>query len=445
MTHGHNHFRMYELIVKKRDGKTLSPDDIHWVVSQFTAGAITDAQMAAFLMAVYWRGMNDRETTAFTEAMIDSGDRLDLSAAPGVKVDKHSTGGVGDKTTLVLIPLVAACGLPVAKMSGRGLGHTGGTLDKLESIPGVRTDLSIEQFMDQLERVGAVVCGQTGQLTPADKKVYALRNETATVESIPLVASSVMAKKIAAGADAFVLDVKMGKAAFAKTEEEAIDLARAMVGIAEGFGRRAVAWISAMDQPLGQAVGNAIEVYEAVDALEGQGPADLRELCLVLGAEMLCLGGVADTPEQARSRLEHAIASGAAKEKFNEIVAAQGGRLKEFEAMRAQGVPPNYRRAQVMAPTGGHIAEVDGFEIGLAAMALGAGRQAADAAIDPHVGIRLLKKEGDAVASGEPIAEVIAKDDTAAVSVQARMLRAVHIVSQPITHKRPLLGRRFEV
>lgn len=437
---------MVDLIVKKRDGEALTADEIRWMIGEYTRGNIPDYQMAAFAMAVYFRGMDASETAALTLAMAASGEQLDLSHIPGVKVDKHSTGGVGDKTTLVLVPLVASCGLPVAKMSGRGLGHAGGTLDKLESIPGVRTELAKEDFLKQLERVGAVICAQTGNFTPADKALYALRDVTGTVESVPLIAASVMSKKIAAGADAFVLDVKAGRAAYMKTEAEAVQLAQALIDIARGAGRRAVAWVTAMDQPLGWAVGNALEAYEAARTLQGQGPADLVELCLELGAEMLMLGGVASERSAARAALRRAFESGAGYEKFTEIVAAQGGSVSAFEEALRRGHPPGYYALPVTAPFSGFVAFLDGLEVGRTAMALGAGRATAADAIDHHVGIVVHKKGGDRVLAGEPLATIVARERAAAERAAARLERAYSLRREeegPPPSPRPLLRRRL--
>lgn len=431
-------------IRKKRDGGTFTPDEIRQLIDAYTKGDVPDYQMAALLMAVYFQGMNDEETTALTEAMVNSGDRLDLSALSGTKVDKHSTGGVGDKTTLVLVPMVAACGLPVAKMSGRGLGHTGGTIDKLESIPGVRTDLSMNEFLEQVEKIGAALGGQTGDLTPADKKLYALRDVTGTVESIPLIAASIMSKKLAAGCDAFVLDVKAGEAAFMKTPGEAEKLARAMIGIARGFGRQAIAWVTRMDEPLGYAVGNALEVYEAVETLQGNGPKDLRELALTLGAEMLVVGEVASDVPGARRRLERAIASGEAYEKFMEIVTVQGGDWSAFTQMQRQGAPAGYVKRYLIAGTQGYVQHIDGFRVGQTAMKMGAGRSHKDEAIDPHVGVRLLKKTTDEVGQGEPMAEVVAADEPAADAAIAQLARCFSVVSDGPLEPSSLLMRRFE-
>lgn len=421
-----------DLILKKRDGARLSREELDFLVRGYVRGEVPDYQMAAFLMAVYFRGMEPGEVADLTMAMVESGDRMDLSGIPGIKVDKHSTGGVGDKTTLVLAPLVAAAGVPVAKMSGRGLGHTGGTLDKLESIPGLTVDIPPERFLEQVRRIGVAVVGQTRRLVPADGKIYALRDVTGTVDSLPLIASSVMSKKIAAGADAIVLDVKTGSGAFMKDFESALALARTMVDIGERVGRRTRALITNMDQPLGYAVGNALELREAVATLAGGGPADLRELCLVLGSHMLVLGGAARDLGEARSRLEQLLASGTALAKFQAMVEAQGGDPRALLPLTVQepgsdpqaGVPPRLWAASApAAPAGGllpaarhvhllsaraegYVARVDALLVGRAAMLLGAGRARKEDRIDPAVGIVLRRKVGDRVRLGEPLAEV---------------------------------------
>ncbi len=393
--------RMIDIIQDKKDGKALSVEAIRFFTEGIVSGAVPDYQAAALLMAVCFQGMNRDETLALTMAMVDSGDRTDLSAIPGVKVDKHSTGGVGDKTTLVLAPLVAACGVPVAKMSGRGLGHTGGTIDKLESIPGFSCDLPLEKFLSCVRVHGLAVAGQTGHLVPADKKLYALRDVTATISNVSLIAASIMSKKLASGADAIVLDVKCGSGAFMRTQAEAATLARAMVDIGNGAGRRTVAVLTDMDQPLGCAVGNALEVREALEVLHGRGPADVREICLVLGAEMLGLAGKGDEAT-CRALAEHAIDSGAALAKFREMVAAQGGDpsvADHPDRLPAAGVQAPYRARQ-----GGILRHVVSDQLGMASMVLGAGRRTKEESIDPAAGIVLLRKPGDPVEAGEPIA-----------------------------------------
>lgn len=396
--------RTVDLIHKKRHGGELSTEEIRFLIEGFTAGNIPDYQMSAWAMAVCFQGMSARETADLTMAMAESGDQADLSGIQGIKVDKHSTGGVGDKTTLVIGPLVASVGVPVAKMSGRGLGHTGGTIDKLEAIAGFRTELSPEAFIRQVNETGIALIGQTGNITPADKKLYALRDVTATVEAIPLIASSVMSKKIAAGADAIVLDVKVGSGAFMKTEEDAIRLARAMVDIGTHVGRETVAVISNMDQPLGHAVGNALEVAEAIDALRGRGPADLRELCLSLGAQMVVLSGKAKAVAEARRMLEEALECGAAFAKMRAFVSAQGGdpAMVDDPAL----LPKAASVREVTADRGGRVLAIDAQRVGHAAMLLGAGRETKESVIDPGAGIVLKKKLGDEVAAGDVLAEL---------------------------------------
>ena len=394
--------RTVDMIAKKRDGGELTSREIEHLIQGYTAGDIPDYQMSALTMAIYFRGMTDRERADLTLAMAASGDRIDLSAIAGVKVDKHSTGGVGDSTTLVLAPLVAAVGVPVAKMSGRGLGHTGGTVDKLASIPGFQAEISNLQFLDLVNRNGLAVVGQSGNLTPADKKLYALRDVTATVESIPLIASSIMSKKIAAGADAIVLDVKTGNGAFMKELADARELARSMVGIGQLVGKKTVAVISDMSQPLGYAVGNALEVKEAIDTLRGEGPADLTELCLVLGSQMVVLAGKAANSSEARRLLEDAVSSGQALAVFRRFVAAQGGQAAVVE--HPELLPKAAYRMEVAARRSGYVSKLAAEPIGMAAMKLGAGRATKDDVIDLAVGIVLCKKVGDYVRQGEPLA-----------------------------------------
>lgn len=433
--------RALDLIVKKREGGSLSGEEIRFLVHGYTRGEIPDYQMAAFLMAVYFRGMSAEETTHLTWAIVESGETVDLSAAPGIKVDKHSTGGVGDKTTLILVPLVAAAGVPVAKMSGRSLGHAGGTLDKLESIPGFRTELAPEEFVRRLREIGAVIAGQSAKVTPADKAIYALRDVTGTVESLPLIASSVMSKKIAAGADAFVLDVKTGRGAYMKEIQDAVELARAMIDIARISRRRAVAWVTAMDQPLGRAVGNAVEVAEAIETLKGGGPQDLEELVVALGGEMLYLGEKAADPAHGRKLAAEILHSGAAYAKFREIVLAQGGDPGVIEASESLLTAPVVLAAQ--APTGGWVEAVDAYAVGLATMALGAGRSKKDDPIDPAVGVVLQKKVGDRVRPGERLATIYARSEHEAGEA-ARAVAAAYAIGSQRVQPLALLIQRFE-
>ncbi|WP_400163858.1 pyrimidine-nucleoside phosphorylase [Brevibacillus sp. TJ4] len=403
--------RMVDLIAKKRDGGELSTAEIQFLVNGYTDGSIPDYQMSAWAMAVFFRGMTARETADLTMAMAGSGEQLDLSGLPGVKVDKHSTGGVGDKTTLVVAPLVAAAGIPVAKMSGRGLGYSGGTIDKLESFQGFQVERSREQFMQQVRELGVAVIGQSGNLTPADKKLYALRDVTATVEAIPLIASSIMSKKIAAGADAILLDVKVGKGAFMKNLEEAERLARAMVDIGKQVGRKTVAVISDMNQPLGFAVGNSLEVQEAIHTLAGKGPADLTRLVLEIGARMLVLGELVPDVEAGRARLEELIASGKAVDKLAAMVEAQGG---DRQAVYDPGRLPQARLSHPLtASTAGFLSEIDAEAVGRASVVLGAGRMTKEMPIDLAVGIVLHKKQGDAVQAGETVATLYANQEAA--------------------------------
>ena len=398
------------IILKKRDGGVLTADEIKYLVRGISDGTIPDYQIAAWAMAVYFRGMTDQETSDLTLAMAYSGEVMDLSAITGKKVDKHSTGGVGDKTTLVVIPLAAAMGVPVAKMSGQGLGHTGGTIDKFESIPGFQAERSYAQFVAQVNLVKAAVVSQTGNLVPADKRLYAIRDVTATVDSIPLIASSIMSKKIAAGAEAIVLDVKVGCGAFMKHLAEARQLARIMVQIGKSVGRQVVAVISDMDQPLGAAVGNALEVEEALRLLQtGDGPADLEELSVELTAQLVMLAGRYSDVETARQETRKCLADGTGYAKLTEMVAAQGGRLHENELH--YGLPQAAFQAQVRAEQDGYVAVLDAFEVGRTAMLLGAGRERIGDTIDPAVGVMVHKKKGDWVREGDVMAVVYANHE----------------------------------
>lgn len=393
--------RMVDIIEKKRDGKELTTQEINFFIEDYTKGDIPDYQASALAMAIYFQDMNDRERADLTRAMVNSGDTIDLSSIHGIKVDKHSTGGVGDTTTLVLAPLVASLGIPVAKMSGRGLGHTGGTIDKLESIKGFHVELTKEQFIDLVNRDKIAVMSPSGNLTPADKKLYALRDVTGTVNSIPLIASSIMSKKIAAGADAIVLDVKTGDGAFMKTEKDAEELAHAMVRIGNRVGRKTVAVISDMSQPLGFAVGNALEVKEAIETLQGKGPDDLTELVLTLGSQMVLLAQKAKTADEARNMLTEAIKNGKAVAKFREFLENQGGDSSIVDDTAR--LPQAKYKIELPAPKSGFISRMIADEIGVATMLLGAGRATKEDTIDLAVGIVLHKKVGDKVEKGESL------------------------------------------
>jgi len=418
--------RMTDIIMKKRRGLPIDTREIEFFVRGYAEGEIPDYQAAALLMAICFRGMDERETADLTLAMARSGDEIDLSAIEGVKVDKHSTGGVGDKISLIAGPLAASVGIPVAKMSGRGLGHTGGTLDKLESIPGFRTSLSKEAFIDQVNRLKLALTGQTADLAPADKKLYALRDVTATVDSIPLIASSVMSKKIASGADRIVLDVKTGSGAFMKSREEARKLARAMVDIGSRLGRKTVAVITDMSQPLGREVGNANEVREAIEVLRGGGPDDVREVALTIASHMAALGGAFASWKDARPALEAALADGRALEKFRQFVAAQGG--DTAVADDPGRLPRASRTVPVRAAADGTVAAIDAESIGRAAMMLGAGRRTKDDDIDHGAGITVIRKIGDDVRQGDTLCELHTNaPDTAAA--EALVLEAYTIGS----------------
>ncbi|MBC2297615.1 pyrimidine-nucleoside phosphorylase [Listeria welshimeri] len=416
--------RMVDIISKKRDGKALSTEEIQFFIDGYTNGEIPDYQASALAMAIFFQDMNDQERADLTMAMVGSGDTIDLSAIEGIKVDKHSTGGVGDTTTLVLAPLVAAVGVPVAKMSGRGLGHTGGTIDKLESIEGFHIELGKKDFIDLVNRDKVAVIGQSGNLTPADKKMYALRDVTGTVNSIPLIASSIMSKKIAAGADAIVLDVKTGAGAFMKTDEDAENLAHAMVRIGNNVGRNTMAVISDMSQPLGEAIGNALEVKEAIDTLKGQGPEDLTELVLVLGSQMVVLAKKAATLDEARTKLMEVIENGAALEKFKTFLSNQGGDASIVD--HPEKLPQAKYQIEVPAKTSGFVSQIVADEIGIAAMILGAGRATKEDEINLAVGLMLRKKVGDAVKEGESLVTIFA-DQEDVENVKAKIYENIQI------------------
>jgi len=396
--------RAVDLIIKKREGGRLTLQELDYLVRGFVEGEIPDYQMSSFLMAAFLRGLNYEETKYLTLAMIKSGELLDLKDIPGIKVDKHSTGGVGDKTTLVLVPLVAAAGVKVVKMSGRALGHTGGTLDKLESIPGFRTDLSLAEMKEIAGRVGAVLAGQTANLVPADKKIYALRDVTGTVDSLPLIASSIMSKKIAGGADRIVLDVKVGSGGFLPFVDRARALGELMAALGSEFRRKTVIVISSMEQPLGLAVGNALEVDEAIATLKGNGPRDLVELCLVLGAEMLAAAGAAESPQEGKKTLQKLLEQGAGLAKMREMIEAQGGTPEVLD--NPDLLPKSAEQVMVQSEQEGFVHWINAREIGWSSLLLGAGRLRKEDKIDPAAGIVLRKKMGDQVAVGEPLAEL---------------------------------------
>ncbi len=428
--------RMYDLIMKKRNGNSLSNEEISFMIKQYTTGAIPDYQMSAMMMAIYFRGMNERETLSLTMEMAQSGDVLNLSGIHGIKVDKHSTGGVGDKTTLALAPMVAAAGVPIAKMSGRGLGHTGGTIDKLESFTGFSTAISEEQFCDNVNRIGISIMGQTADLAPADKKLYALRDVTATVDNRSLIASSIMSKKLAAGADAIVLDVKTGSGAFMKKEEDSFALAREMVRIGTGAGRETIAIVSDMDQPLGNAIGNILEVQEAIDTLQGKGPEDFTQLCLTLGSYMLVAGKKAHDREEAKNILAETIRNKSALNKLAQLVEAQGGDSKMvFD-------PTRFVRAkiveEIVTSASGYVQQIDCEEIGMCSLILGGGRETKESSIDLSVGLVLHKKVGDAVKEGESLATIYANDLEKLEVARQRFLKAYTICETPV-EKKPLI------
>lgn len=417
--------RMYDLITKKKQGNSLTKEEIDFMIAGYTKGEIHDYQMSAMMMAICFQGMSEEETLHLTLAMRDSGDVLDLSAIEGIKVDKHSTGGVGDKTSLVLAPMVAALGIPVAKMSGRGLGHTGGTIDKLECFPGFSTSLTEEQFYENVSKVKLAIMGQTANLAPADKKLYALRDVTATVDQLSLIASSIMSKKLAAGADAIVLDVKTGNGAFMKTEEDAFALAEEMVKIGKNAGKKIAAVITDMDQPLGNAVGNILEVKEAILSLNGLGPKDFMEVVYALGTQMVLFAGKAETEEEARAMLEETIKDKSALDKFAEFVEAQGGNKRlvyQPEVLPSAGIV-----LEVMNTEEGYVSKIKAEDIGLASLALGGGRVTKDSDIDLTVGVLLNKKRGDKVKMGDTLATIFANDMEKAKEAYGKIVCAYEI------------------
>lgn len=427
--------RMVDLIEKKRDGFELSTEEINFIIQGYTNKEIPDYQISALLMAIYFQGMNNNESTALTMAMLNSGEVIDLHSINGIKVDKHSTGGVGDKTTLVLGPLVASTGVKVAKLSGRGLGHTGGTLDKLESIPGLSINISIDDFIHQVNDIGLAVAGQTANLTPADKLLYALRDVTATVPSIPLIASSIMSKKLASGSDVIVLDVKIGEGAFMKTLDDARELSKVMVGIGTSVGKKVVAFITDMNQPLGYTVGNKLEVIEALETLEGHGPEDLTNLCIEIGSYMVFSAGVTATLEDATALVKSKITSKEAHNKQLEFITRQGGTLPPLDTfIQVKEV------IDVTSSTAGYIADIDALNIGVAAMKMGAGRATKEDSIDPDVGIKLHKKVGDYVKKGEALATLYSNKDN--VTEIIKEVEDAYTLSNEIVEKKPII---FEI
>jgi len=427
--------RMYDLILKKRDGMVFDKEEIDYFVQGYTYGKIPDYQVSALLMAIFFQGLNEDETFFLTQSMAESGEKIDLSDIPGIKVDKHSTGGVGDKTTLVLAPLVASCGIPVAKMSGRGLGHTGGTIDKLESIPGINVDLSIQKFIANVKKIGISISGQTGNLAPADKKFYALRDVTATVDNISLIASSIMSKKIAAGADAFVLDVKTGSGAFLKNIEDSIKLGRLMVDIGSKFNKQTIAIITDMDQPLGYAIGNSLEVEEAINTLKGNGPEDLTNLCMELGACMLLLAEKTENISEAKRVLRKKLENREAYYKFLEMVEYQGGDTEAIEKMQ---LPKAQIKHEIIADSSGYISKMKADDIGRASMILGAGRQKKNDTIDLAAGVLLNKKVGDKINKGDVIAWIYTNRQDAVLEARDILRKAIHIEEAP-SDERPLI------
>ena len=420
--------RMYDLIQKKRDGKLLSEEEIHYMIQSYTKGDIPDYQMSAMMMAIYFQGMSKEETLHLTMEMAHSGDMLDLSAIHGKIADKHSTGGVGDKTSLILAPMVAAAGVPVAKMSGRGLGHTGGTIDKLESFPGFSTSLHTDKFIENVNRIKLAIAGQTANLAPADKKLYALRDVTATVDQMSLIAASIMSKKLASGADSIVLDVKTGSGAFMKEEQDAIELAKTMVQIGNGAGRKTTAVISDMDQPLGMMVGNALEVKEAIETLKGNGPDDLNTLCVILGSHMLYNTGAVSSLDDGEATMREVLESGAALEKLAQLVEAQGG---DSRAVYDTSLLPTASLLEPLyADTDGYIEHIQTDEVGVASLLLGGGREKKDDVIDLAVGIVLAKKTGDPVKKGDVLATLHANDKQRLISAKERLKNAYKLGSQ---------------
>lgn len=432
-------FNIVSLIRKKRDGKSLTDDEVRYIIKEYTDDKVPDYQMSAFLMASFLNGLNTEEAAALTKSMLHSGIVVDLSETPGIKVDKHSTGGVGDKLSLILAPIVASCGVPVPMISGRGLGHTGGTLDKLESIPGFTVDVNLDRYKEILQKQNLVLVGQTDEIAPADKRLYALRDVTATVESIPLIAGSIMSKKLAEGIDALVLDVKFGSGAFMKKHEDAQKLAETLVGIGEQFGKETIAYLTNMEQPLGNAVGNWLEVKESIDCLNGDGPDDVMEITHLLAGTMIYLGKKADSIEEGIEKSHEAIKDGSAFQKWVDIVEEQGGDINVIKS------PDQYPAAKhvkdVKAADDGYISEMDAFTMGMVSVELGAGRKAKEDSVDPQAGFILYKKIGDSVRSGETIATLHTNKEGMLQAAQQGIIDAITIKSiapkarRQITHR----------
>ncbi len=421
--------RTVDLIIKKKTGQSLTNEEIHFLIDGYVKGQIPDYQMSAMLMAICFKGMNATEQFALTKEILESGEQVDLSSIKGICVDKHSTGGVGDKTTLVIAPIVAACGLKIAKMSGRGLGHTGGTLDKLEAIPGYQINIKSEDFYKQVNEIGIAVIGQTANITPADKKLYALRDVTGTVDSVGLIASSVMSKKLASGAKSIILDVKVGDGAFMKTLDEARVLARAMVDIGAAFDRQIIAVLTDMDEPLGDMVGNSLEVIEAIETLKGRGPESFRNLCYSLSSELLVMTKVADTHEVAMKMVEETITSGAALKKLSQMIAYQHGNPKVVDDYGIMGTAKE--KIAVKALEHGTVKRLEALKIGVAAMLLGAGREAKDDVIDPVVGIEVVRKVGDSVKTGDVLAYLYTNGKNTEEAYQM-VLDAYHLTREKV-------------
>jgi pyrimidine-nucleoside phosphorylase len=431
----------YELISKKRDGQELIDDEIAFIIDNFTKGVLPDYQMSAFLMATFFQGMNDQETLSLTRSMLESGETVDLSEIHGIKVDKHSTGGVGDKVSIVLAPIVAAAGVPVPMISGRGLGHTGGTLDKLESIPGFRVDYSIAEYKEKIAKIGVCLAGQTPTLVPADKKMYALRDVTATIQAIPLITGSIMSKKLAEGIDALVLDVKTGKGAFMQSYDKSVELAKKLIAVGEQFGKPTIAYVTNMNEPLGNKIGNWLEIEECIAALQGNGPVDLMEITHQLSGTMIYLGGKAESIKKGVSLSREMIQTGKAFDKFLEIVCEQNGDEGYIKS------PDKYKKAKfisdIKADQSGYIQSMDALEIGLTSVSLGAGRQKSDDVIDPEAGIILYKKIGDKIENGEIILDLHTNKEAMIERAQYRLQKAIRISKEPVK-KEPLIIEQLD-